>query len=309
MSADMEKLIVESVMKELAKMGMLPNTSKDQGGTCSSAPSTPTSGSCEKEETAHCCEDEGEVTVPDISGVWVPEPHNLEAIKAMKRITPARIGLYRTGTRPKVNAYLKFFADHAAAMDAVFLDVSEEFLQKMNLFCVQTAARDKAEYLRRPDLGRKLSEEAIRTIQEKCVKNPQVQILVVDGLSSTAIEANVPEVLPVLIQGLKARGINVGTPFFIKYGRVGVQDQVGMLLNAEVVVSLIGERPGLATAESLSAYIIYRPTPQTVEADRTCVSNIHKGGTPPAEAAAHLVDLIEQILRAKASGINLAKAQ
>lgn len=312
MAADMEKLIVESVMKELAKMGMLPGSFKNQEDNCSSAPAangevSGCSGAAREEET--CCEEEGEVTLPDIKEVWVPNPHNLEAIKAMKKITPARIGLYRAGTRPKTGAYLKFLADHAAAMDAVFLDVSPEFLQKMNLFTVQTAARDKDEYLKRPDLGRKLSEEAVKIIQEKCQKNPQVQILVVDGLSSSAIEANIPEVLPVLMQGLKARGINVGTPFFIKYGRVGVQDQVGMLLNAEVVVSLIGERPGLATAESLSAYIIYRPTENTVEADRTCVSNIHKGGTPPAEAAAHLVDLIEQILKAKASGINLAKQQ
>lgn len=321
MDAAMEKLIVESVMKELANRGLLPNGSQEENTTSGISSACCLTGSealNNKEEVlnkteaaaSQCGDEAGEaLTLPDISEIWVPEPANEEALKAMKKATPARIGLYRAGTRPKVGAYLRFLADHAAAMDAVFLDVSPEFLQKMDLFTVQTAVKDKEEFLKRPDLGRKLSDEAVKTIQEKCKKNPQVQILVVDGLSSSAIEANIPEVLPVLVEGLTARGIDVGTPFFIKYGRVGVQDPVGMLLNAEVVISLIGERPGLGTAESLSAYIIYRPTENTMEADRTCISNIHKGGTPPAEAAAHLVDLIERILQVKASGINLAKAQ
>lgn len=288
----MEKLIVESVIKELAKRGMF--------GESEAAPAGETARS------APACSDE-EVTLADISEVWVPEPANLDAIKAMKSTTPARIGLWRAGTRLKTGALLRFMADHAVAMDAVFLDVSEEFLQKMGLFSVQTVVKDKDEFLKRPDLGRKLSDEAVQTIQEKCKKNPQVQILVVDGLSSTAVEANIPDILPALTQGLEAAGIDVGTPFFIKYGRVGVQDQVGMLLNAEVVISLIGERPGLASAESMSAYLIYKPTEKTVEADRSMISNIHKGGTPPAEAGAHLVDLIKQILAAKASGMNLHK--
>ncbi|WP_227763245.1 ethanolamine ammonia-lyase subunit EutC [Zhaonella formicivorans] len=298
----MEKLIVESVMKELARRGLL-------GGSPAEGESGAKSVPVGSEPTVVCsaCSDE-EITLPDISEVWVPQPANLEALQAMKKATPARIGLYRAGARPKTGALLRFMADHAVAQDAVFLDVSEEFLKRMNLFSVQTAVKDQDEFLKRPDLGRKLSEEAKKTILEKCKKNVQVQILVVDGLSSTAIEANVPEVLPVLIQGLTAAGIEVGTPFFVKYGRVGVQDQVGMLLNAEVVISLIGERPGLASAESMSAYIIYRPTEKTVEADRTMISNIHRGGTPPAEAGAHLVDLIKQVLAAKASGINLTKA-
>jgi len=186
------------------------------------------------------------------------------------------------------------------------MDVSDEFLGRMNLFSVQTTAKDKAEFLKRPDLGRKLSPEAVKTIQEKCQKGAQVQILVVDGLSSSAIEANVPDVLPVLTQGLTAAGIKVGTPFFIKNGRVGVQDHAGILLNAEVVISLIGERPGLGTADSMSAYIIYKPGENTVEADRTVFSNIHRGGTPPAEAGAHLVDVIKQILAAKVSGMKLS---
>lgn len=292
-----EKMIIENVVKELAKRGLI-------GAGEAAQPSTP-----EAKPQVICgagsCDDSEPLEIPDISGVWVPNPENLEAIKAMKQVTPARIGLYRAGARPMTNATLRFLADHAQAMDAVFLDVSEEFLDKMNLFTVETTARDKSEFLKKPELGRKLSEEAVKTVREKCQKDPQVQILVVDGLSSSAIEANVPDVLPVLTQGLNAAGIKVGTPFFIKNGRVGVQDHVGMLLNAEMVISLIGERPGLGTADSMSAYMIYKPNEKTVEADRTMLSNIHKGGTPPVEAGAYLVDVIKQILAAKASGMKL----
>ncbi|SDE65567.1 ethanolamine ammonia-lyase subunit EutC [Sporomusa acidovorans] len=235
--------------------------------------------------------------------ILVEHPVNLAAIKAMKKATTARIGIGRAGARPKTASWLKLLADHAVAQDAVFVEVSEDFLQRTNLFSVQSAAENKEQFLTRPDLGRRLSDEAVQTIRQKCEKDMQVQILIVDGLSSTAIEANVPDILPALQQGLKANGIKVGTPFFIKHGRVGVQDEVGQLLNAELVISLIGERPGLGTAESLSAYIIYRPNEKTVEADRNVVSNIYKGGIPPAEAGAHLVDLIRQILSAKASGV------
>jgi len=294
-----EKMIIENVMKELAKKGLL-------GGNPVQKESQPAAGVEKADWQNYSPCDEEIITVPDISEIWVPDPANMEALKAMKAATPARIGLYRAGARPKTGAMLRFLADHAAAMDAVFLNVSDEFLNKMNLFCVNSAAADKNEFLKKPDLGRKLSEEARKTIQEKCEKNVQVQILVVDGLSSSAIEANIPDVLPALTQGLSAAGIKVGTTFFIRNGRVGVQDQVGMLLNADVVISLIGERPGLVTADSMSAYMIYKPTEKTVEADRTMISNIHKGGTPPAEAGAHLVDIIKQILAAEVSGMKLS---
>lgn len=295
----MEKLIIENVVKELARRGLMGNGEELQQSVPDKAP--------QPQESRGPAGNPGEpLELPDIDEVWVPDPVNLEAIKAMKQATPARIGLYRAGARPKTGAMLRFLADHAQAMDAVFLDVSEEFLGRMNLFTVETMARDKEEFLKRPDLGRKLSPEAEKTVREKCQKDVQVQILVVDGLSSSAIEANVPDVLPVLTQGLTAAGIKVGTPFFIKNGRVGVQDHAGKVLNADVIISLIGERPGLVTADSMSAYIIYRPDEKTVEADRTVFSNIHRGGTPPAEAGAHLVDVIKQILAARASGIKLA---
>ncbi|SMC36006.1 ethanolamine ammonia-lyase subunit EutC [Sporomusa malonica] len=284
--------IVQDVLAELTKQGLTSPAMKEH--VMSAAAMTTTV-------------EEQMVSLVGADEILVDQPFNLDAIKAMKKATTARIGIGRAGARPKTASWLKLLADHAVAQDAVFMDVSEDFLKRMNLFSVQTAVANKEEFLTRPDLGRRLSDEAVQTLLQRCEKGVQVQILVVDGLSSTAIEANVADILPALSQGLKAAGIKVGTPFFVKYGRVGVQDEIAKLLNAEVIISLIGERPGLGTAESLSAYTIYRPNEKTVEADRTVVSNIHRGGIPPAEAGAHLVDLLKQILHAEASGVSLTR--
>lgn len=294
-SQELEK-IVQDVLSELSKRGVASAIPKDH--VMSAVSMNPSVLSRAEEKM---------VTLVSAEEILIDHPANLEAIKAMKKVTTARIGIGRAGARPKTASWLKLLADHAVAQDAVFVDVSEEFLSKMNLISVQSAAETKELFLTRPDLGRRLSDEGRRIILEKCAKDIEVQILVVDGLSSTAIEANVADILPALQQGLKASGIRVGTPIFVKHGRVWVQDEVAKLLNAEVVISLIGERPGLGTAESLSAYMIYRPNEKTVEADRTVVSNIHRGGIPPAEAGAHLVDLLKQILEAKASGVSLTR--
>ena len=237
--------------------------------------------------------------------VLVPEPENLQGLLKMKESTPARIGVWRAGPRYKTETMLRFRADHAAAQDAVFTDVSEALISKMNLFAVKTKCKDKDHYLTRPDLGRILDDEAVEALKSKCTKAPQVQIYVSDGLSSTAIEANAADILPVIIQGLKNYGISVGTPFFLKYGRVPAMDHVSEVLGAEVTCVLIGERPGLVTAESMSAYIAYRAKVGMPEARRNVVSNIHRGGTPAVEAGAHIADLIKLMLDKKASGLDL----
>lgn len=180
-------------------------------------------------------------------------------------------------------------------------------MKSLGLFSVTTKCRDKNEFLTRPDYGRDFDEESIAAIKQKCQPNPQVQIVVSDGLSSAAVDANIRDILPVILEGLKMKGISVGTPFFVKYGRVGAQDRICEVLGAEVVLSLIGERPGLATAESMSAYISYKATVGMPEARRTVVSNIHKDGIPAVEAGAYIVDLVETILREKASGVDLKK--
>jgi ethanolamine ammonia-lyase small subunit len=305
MDKQIENMIVENVLRALLNKGVINGNeilSENVVEKISSAVSTSVKDLRKTEESA--CEP---LTLEPKDKILIENPHNLEALKMMRKSTPARIALGKCGARQKTSSLLNFLADHAAAQDAVFLDVSDEFLERNKLFKIQTIVKDKDEYLMRPDLGKKISEESKRTILEKCEKGKQVQIIVVDGLSSTAIEANVEDVMPSLIQGLKAEGISVGTPFFVKYGRVGVQDEIAMLLNCDVIVELVGERPGLTTAESMSSYMIYRPTENTVEADRTVISNIHREGTPPAEAGAHIATIVKKMIQNKASGIALSE--
>jgi ethanolamine ammonia-lyase small subunit len=249
--------------------------------------------------------------LPDITEIdlrtqyLVENPVNKEAYAEQKAAAPCRLGIGKAGARYKTLPQLEFRAAHSAAQDAVFNDVDEEFIKNQGLFIVQTECDSKDTYLTRPDLGRKLSAEAVETIKEKCKKNPTVQIYVADGLSSAAVAANIPDLLPAIMQGLQSYHIDTGTPFFVKYGRVAVEDEVSELVGADVVCTLIGERPGLITATSMSAYIAYKATVGMPEARRTVVSNIHSAGTNPAEAGAHIAEIIKIMLEKKASGTDL----
>ncbi|WP_368280519.1 ethanolamine ammonia-lyase light chain EutC [Halalkalicoccus subterraneus] len=165
--------------------------------------------------------------------------------------------------------------------------------------------RDKEEFLANPDRGREISEETADRLREECEVGPQVQLIVADGLSSTAVERNVPELLPVLLDGLADRDLRVGTPVFVEYGRVDAMDAIGEELDADCCVILIGERPGLASAESLSAYSVYGPERGGPTAKKSVISNIHEGGLPPIEAGAQLVGLIAEMCERERSGIDL----
>lgn len=249
--------------------------------------------------------------IPDVTEVdirkqyLVKNPEHGEEYAELKANAPCRLGIGKAGARYKTDPQLQFRAAHSAAQDAVFSDVNQAFVDGMNLFTVQTQCDSKDIYLTRPDLGRKLSDEGVATIKEKCKKNPTVQIYVADGLSSAAVSANIGDLLPAIMQGLQSYRIDVGTPFFVKYGRVGVMDQISELTGAEITCTLIGERPGLITAESMSAYIAYKATVGMPEARRTVVSNIHRNGTIPAEAGAHIAEIIKIMLERKASGTDL----
>lgn len=240
--------------------------------------------------------------------IGVEHPHNPEALQALKNITTTRVASGRTGVRPRTNSLLRFLADHSRAKDTVLKEVPQEWVAKEGLLELQSEITTKDQYLTRPDMGRILSEASVKLLLEKCKKSPQVQVVISDGLSTDAITENYDEILPPLLSGLKSAGLDVGTPFFVRYGRVKVEDQIGELLGAKVVILLIGERPGLGQSESLSCYAVYSPTvANTVEADRTCISNIHRAGTPPVEAAAVIVDLAKRMLEKKASGIGLIR--
>lgn len=247
-----------------------------------------------------------DVTELDLRKLYLTEnPENGEKFRKMKARTPARLGSGKAGPRYKTLTMLRFRADHAAAQDAVFSQVSEDFAAKNGMAEVQTRCHDKDEYLTRPDYGRCFDEENQRKIRAAISGTPRVQIVVGDGLSSAAIEANAMDCLQALREGLKLKGIDPGTPIFVRYCRVGAGDAIGDVTGCELVCMLVGERPGLVTDKSMSAYTTYQPRTGVSESARTVVSNIHAQGTPAVEAGAHIADLIDTILKRKVSGVGL----
>ena len=249
--------------------------------------------------------------VPDVTDLdlrqlyLVDNAADPEKYKKMKMKTPARLGSGRAGPRYKTLTMLRFRADHAAAQDAVFSQVPEDYAQKNGLIAVQTCCKDKDEYLTRPDHGRCFDEENQKIIRKYVKGSPRVQIVVGDGLSSAAIQTNAMDCLEAIKDGLKVRGIDVGQSIFVRYCRVGAGDAVGDVTGCELVCVLVGERPGLVTDKSMSAYITYKPHTGVSESARTVVSNIHDGGTPAAEAGAFVAELIGKILDKKVSGVEL----
>lgn len=236
---------------------------------------------------------------------YVEKPGKPDVLRALKQTTPARIGIGHAGPRYRNIPQFIFWADHAVTQDALYKELDPTLLQQFSLFEVQTQASSRQEYLLRPDLGRKLSDDARKTLQERCVKNPDVQVYIADGLSTAAIEHNLRDILPVIQQGLAQAGLKIGTPFYVKYGRVGLMNDVNAVVDANVVVTLIGERPGLGRAEAMSAYMGYRPQRDSTDADRDVVCNIFNGGTNPLEAGAYVVEYVKRMLKHQASGIKL----
>ena len=247
-----------------------------------------------------------DVTELDLRKLYLTEdPENGEKYKKMKMKTPARLGSGKAGPRYKTLTMLRFRADHAAAQDAVFSQVPEDYAEKNGMVPVQTKCRSKDEYLTRPDLGRCFDDENQKKIRAAVSGTPRVQIVVGDGPSSAAITANAVDCLAAIKDGLKLRRIETGQDLFVRYCRVGAGDAIGDVTGCELVCMLVGERPGLVTDKSMSAYITYRPHTGVSESSRTVVSNIHAQGTPAVEAGAYIAELIETILKRKVSGVGL----
>jgi ethanolamine ammonia-lyase small subunit len=223
--------------------------------------------------------------------------------------TPARVLVGRAGPAYRTATALKLREDHAAARDAVQAEMSlerdfgAERIARFGLFEVQTWVASKADYLRRPDLGRKLNDASRELVRARCPEGRDLQVIIGDGLSATAVAAQAPGLLDRLHAASTARGWSFGCPFLVRYCRVGVMNDIGDLLAPSVVVLLIGERPGLATAESLSAYMAFRPRSGHTDADRNLISNIHVRGVTHDEAVRRIFALAEQFRRVGHSGI------
>jgi ethanolamine ammonia-lyase small subunit len=233
-----------------------------------------------------------------------------DLVQQIRARTPARLLVGHAGAGYRTGTQLELREAHAAARDAVSaeLDLGDfdlQFCKQWDLFEVATQAQSKQEYLLRPDLGRHFNAASRGELARRCPRGCDLQIAIGDGLSVTAVIAQAPPLLRALDQAAKARDWSLGRVFVIRHCRVGILNEIGDILQPQVAVLLIGERPGLATAESLSAYMAYRPEKTHSDANRNLVSNIHQRGVSPEEAAVRILNLAEQMSRRGISGVQV----
>jgi len=227
--------------------------------------------------------------------------------------TAARIALGRAGTSLPTRELLAFQADHARAMDAVYGEIDRGALAAelgaagLETISLDTLADSRQVYLHRPDFGRKLNDDSRSQLQEfvSTRPKPEAVIVIVDGLSAVAVQRHATPIALALAQRLRATGLNIGAVPLVRYGRVALQDEIGGLMGARIVVSFIGERPGLGSPDSLGAYLVYNPRPGNSDAQRNCVSNIRPEGLSYEAAADTLAWLVREALHRRLSGVQL----
>jgi ethanolamine ammonia-lyase small subunit len=240
----------------------------------------------------------------------VPPPAWPETIRKIRARTPARIFVGR-GASYTTQMELELRAARASALDAVWTefdfqkDFPADFVAQWELFQVSSQAESKSQFLLRPDLGRKLSAAAKSLVAQRCFKAPDLQNVIGDGLSGAALSEQVPALFPLLQQRARANGWSIGLSFVVRYCRVGIINDVGDLLSPRVIVLLIGERPGLATAASLSAYMAYNPLSGHTDANRNLISNVHACGIRIEDAADRIANLASHMMALKRSGTTL----
>jgi ethanolamine ammonia-lyase large subunit len=233
---------------------------------------------------------------------------------------PAAYGWDNAGPRPTNAVSREIKASLAGARDAIYAEIAPEKLGGLDLRRVATEANSKAEHLNNPEIGSRIRErERVRLTPETA----DVQIVISDGLSAEAVHHNIPELLPVLIDGLTEMQISVGQPMLVSYGRVKLGEAIGETLGPKLIINLIGERPGgdAMASRSMSAYLAYRLNDDEtrtaanafsghddVRYEYTVISNIYSEGMPPAEAGAHIALRARQILTNRAAGNRLERA-
>ncbi|MDR3464387.1 MAG: ethanolamine ammonia-lyase subunit EutC [Xanthobacteraceae bacterium] len=238
----------------------------------------------------------------------VHSPHG--ALRALRERTEARIALGRSGAGVPTRAAQRFLLDHARAREAVWSALDAGQLSQaiarhgFALEAAVSAATTRAEYLRRPDLGRRLSAESRRHLASLGSASDVVAV-VADGLSATAVQLNAAPLLAVLKPRFDAAGLSVGPVVLASQARVALGDEIGHALGAKAVLVLVGERPGLSASDSLGVYITYGPEPGLPDSRRNCISNIRAGGLNHAAAAEQIFGLLQRMLVHKTSGVML----
>lgn len=232
----------------------------------------------------------------------------------LRRLTPARIALGRTGTSLPTDAQLEFQYAHAQARDAVHLAFDHAGLRAQladsgrNTLLLHSAAQNRDIYLQRPDLGRRLSDESAQTLRDHVAANPgsvDLAIVIADGLSALAVHRHAVPFLARIHEQIAADGWSVAPVVLVEQGRVAVADEIGERLGAKMVVILIGERPGLSSPDSLGLYFTYAPKVGLTDAHRNCISNVRLEGLSYGMAAHRLLYLMREACRRKLSGVNL----
>lgn len=229
----------------------------------------------------------------------------------LKALTPARVGLGRSGSALPTAALLDFTLDHARARDAVHAAFDTAGLAAslgaLGLDPVQVAslAPDRRDYLRRPDLGRTLDPDSRARLAGRAREACDLALVIADGLSPTAVHLHAAAVTAHLLPRLEESGIAVGQAVVASGARVALGDAIGEILNARVVAVLIGERPGLSAPDSLGAYLTFGPKVGRSDAERNCVSNIHASGLSSTEAAFKVAWLIREALARGLTGVAL----
>jgi ethanolamine ammonia-lyase small subunit len=205
---------------------------------------------------------------------------------------------------------LSFRADHARAVDAVRNELTAAWASRHGMMEVRSRAESRETYLLRPELGRRLratDAAGLRPLRRKLASGvPTVMICVGDGLSCAAVEEHAAGLVRAVRRNLRGRFRIVKPPIFIRNARVRIQDHLGEIVRPDLIVLIIGERPGLASAASLSAYVLWRPRLNSQEPDRTVISNIHPGGLPTAQAGRKIAELVADAIANRASGAALA---
>ena len=234
------------------------------------------------------------------------------AWQSLRRFTPARVALGRAGGSLPTSALLDFRLAHARARDALLRPLDEdqlvhalEIAAGAPIVCLHSAARDLDEFLLRPDLGRRLAPESVELLKPLADKQPDLVLLVSEGLSTLAVETHAAAVLGELLPLLRADGWRLAPVCLARRGRVALQDHIGELLGARLALILLGERPGLISPDSLGAYLVHSPRRGNTDAQRNCVSNISALGLSAAQAAAKLHWLLTESRRRAVSGIAL----
>ncbi len=234
----------------------------------------------------------------------LPPPRNASALDALVAATPSRIVTGRTGTRYLTSSYLGLRADHAIALDAVESEVPDGWAAQQGWVPLKTRAVDHTDFFLHPDHGRAL-DDASRAVVEKVDQRADLQLIAGDGLSAHALLTNGPALIAALTTELKGQGFTVGQPLFVKYARIGVQDEIGVLTRAKATLIVVGERPGLGTGDSLSIYTAYGPKLAQDNAEKDCISNVRSLGFVPARAAKRAAELMKRCFAAGGGGVKL----